>query len=106
MKRILTGHSGGGTVCCELPGADQVRNSKERRRFYSAACNRQGRHFETGFIYTFHFWQHLLDLATWKLSIGYAKFDLHRHLNRQPLRLMAQLPGGECLWDFELQHQG
>ena len=56
-------------------------------------------------MHTFHFWQHLMDLATWKLSVGFTTFDLHRHLVRQPLRLMAQLPGGERLWDLELRHR-
>jgi hypothetical protein len=56
-------------------------------------------------VYTFHFWQHLLDLAACRLNFAFASFDLARHLNRQPLRLMAQLPDGERLWDFGLWHE-
>lgn len=56
-------------------------------------------------MYTFYFWQHLLDLAAFKLNTGIRTFELRRHLNGQPLRLMAQLPNGETLWDFHVWHE-
>ncbi len=68
--------------------------------------NRNGRAFTPEHVYTFHFWQHMLDCAAFKLDLGFAAFDLAKHLDGQPLQLMAQQKSnGNYLWRFKLQHQ-
>ena len=79
--------------------------SSQRRRMFLNARNRRGREFKPGLVYTFHFWQHMLDCAAFKLDLGIASFDLAKHLNGQPLQLMAQQSSnGAYLWQFHLQH--
>ena len=41
-------------------------------------------------IYTFHFWQHLLDLSAYELNMGVAAFDISKNLDQQPLQLMVK----------------
>src|ERR1700742_2374789 len=57
-----------------------------RKRFFAKARNREGRLFTTDHTYTFHFWQHMLDLASFKLDLGFKSFDLANHLDGQPLQ--------------------
>lgn len=79
--------------------------ASKRRRMFLDARNRKGREFAPGLVYTFHFWQHMLDCAAFKLDLGIAAFDLAKHLNGQPLQLMAQQSStGAYLWQFHLQH--
>ena len=79
--------------------------SSQRRRMFLNAKNRRGREFKPGHVYTFHFWQHMLDCAAFKLDLGIAAFDLAKHLDGQPLQLMAQQSSnGAYLWQFHLEH--
>ena len=80
-------------------------SSRARKHFFSHEPRRAGWQFDTEHVYTFYFWQHLLDLASFKLTTGFRIFDLQQHLNGQPLRLMAQMPTGETLWDFHVWHE-
>ena len=52
--------------------------------------NRQDRLFDTENTYTFHFWQHLLDLSTYELDMGVAQFNIAANLDGQPLQLMVK----------------
>lgn len=104
--RVLRAIQGAEDMADWCPGWGEVASSKARKQYFSSAGNRRGGQFNTEHVYTFHFWQHLLDLAAWQLSTGFATFDLRRHLAGQPLRAMAELPSGERLWDFELAHDG
>jgi len=79
--------------------------ASKRRRFFSDPKNRKGREFTPGHMYTFHFWQHMLDCAAFKLDLGIAAFDLAKHLDGEPLQLMAQQKRNSAyLWRFQLQH--
>ena len=73
---------------------------------FSDAKSRRGREFSPAHMYTFHFWQHMLDCAKFKLNLGIAAFDLAGHLDGQPLQLMAQhSSSGSYLWRLLLHHQ-
>mmetsp|Transcript_12443 Transcript_12443/g.31899 ORF Transcript_12443/g.31899 Transcript_12443/m.31899 type:complete len:717 (-) Transcript_12443:252-2402(-) len=80
--------------------------SPQRKKWFTSAKNRAGLRFDTEHLYTFHFWQHLLDLSAYELDMGVAQFDISRNLNRQPLQLMVkQQSTGEYLWNFEVWHE-
>lgn len=63
-------------------------SSDARRRFFSSGRNREGLLYDTRRIYTFHFWQQFVDLATYQLDFAYS-YDLARHLDGQPLQVRA-----------------
>jgi hypothetical protein len=62
--------------------------------------NRAGLSFDTENLYTFHFWQHLLDLSAYELDMGVAQFDISSHLNGQPLQLMVKQQSTGTLLTF------
>jgi len=70
--------------------AEAQMTSVQRKKWFSSAKNREKRFFETHHIYTFHFWQHLLDLSTYELDMGVAAFDIASSLDGQPLQLMVK----------------
>lgn len=80
--------------------------SQQRKKMMSDARNRAGRSYDPGLVYTFHFWQHLLDLSTFELDMSLKQFSLSRHLDGQPIQLMAKTKNtGEYLWKFEMWHE-
>lgn len=78
----------------------------ERKRLLAEAGNRAGWEFGTEHVYTFHFWQHMLDCALLQLDMHVARFDLAAHLAGQPLQLMAKTRASNSyLWNLELWHE-
>lgn len=77
----------------------------QRKKLMSDARNRKGYVFDTEHVYTFHFWQHLLDLSTYELDMSIRQFSLSRHLGGQPLQLMAKTKGDEYVWSFLMWHE-
>lgn len=61
--------------------------------------------FTVDHVWTFHFWQHLLDLERFELDVTIKRIALIPILNGQPLRLLARLRNGRILWNFELVHR-
>lgn len=81
-------------------------SSTDRRRIMSDQRNHSGLVYDTQYIWTFHFWQHLLDLSTFKLDMSLRQFSLSGHLDNQPLQLMAKdRESDEYLWSFEAWHE-
>lgn len=46
--------------------------------------------FDPSLVYTFYFWQHMLDVTRHRLDVGFASFDLRPHIPGQPLKLMGE----------------
>lgn len=61
--------------------------------------------YDTHLIYTFHFWQHLLDLNTFQLRLPFITLSAAKYLGTMPVRIMAGVKGGELVWDFCLWHR-
>ncbi|GMH32235.1 hypothetical protein BSKO_00069 [Bryopsis sp. KO-2023] len=77
----------------------------DRKRLMSDQKNRANLYYDKENVWTFHFWQHLLDLSTFKLDMSLRQFSLSGHLDGQPLQLMAKSRAGEYLWNFDVWHQ-
>jgi len=60
---------------------------------------------DTDHIWTFRFWQHVLDLSTFQLNMTIKRFNLLYHLDGQPLAIMARHLDGRFLWNFEIWHR-
>lgn len=57
-------------------------------------------------IYTFHIFQHMVDLSTYELDLSVSRFDLTRYLDGQPLQFMMRTRGsGASIYAFELWHE-
>jgi len=59
--------------------------------------------FDTNKIYTFQFYQHLLDLNEYKLDILGSKWDLTKYLNGQPIKIYAGCDD-DVFWSFDIWH--
>lgn len=77
----------------------------DRKRLMSDEKNRAKLYYDKENVWTFHFWQHLLDLSTFKLDMSLRQFSLSGHLDGQPLQLMAKSRAGEYLWSFDVWHE-
>ncbi|CAD7702563.1 unnamed protein product [Ostreobium quekettii] len=91
-----------GTQFCK--GNGEPISGPHRKKMMSDVRNRTGRKFDTEHVYTFHFWQHLLDLSTFELDLNIKQFSLSRHLGGQPLQLMAKTKeSGDVGWRWRPQ---
>ena len=78
-----------------LPGVPSPRAARGLR----ARC-RQER------VWTFCFYQHVLDFARYELALGSGHtFSLPYYLDGQPLQIMAKTTDGRYLWNFEIWHE-
>ena len=76
-----------------------------RKRLVFEESHRLDWRFDTTHVWTFKFWQHLLDLSTYQLDLTIKRIHLLHHLNGQPLQLMARDADGRFLWNFEMWHR-
>lgn len=91
-----------GPQLCKYNG--EPLSGPQRKKLMSDSRNRKGHIFDTEHVYTFHFWQHLLDLSSYELDMSIKQFSLSRHLGGQPLQLMAKTTAGEYVWNFLMWH--
>jgi hypothetical protein len=100
----------------ELPAIPTA--SERRKKFFADPNHLKQFYFEPGVVYTFEFYQHMLDLPLYKLDVGgITQFDLTRVLDGQPLRTLAMILNSnsssannsakdvQMLWNVELWHE-
>ena len=76
-----------------------------RRKLMRSKSERQSFIFSPDFVYTFHFWQHLLDCAKYEVDLVNT-FDLTKYLNGQPLQVMGlNSRTGRYLWNLHMCHE-
>mmetsp|Transcript_37225 Transcript_37225/g.54523 ORF Transcript_37225/g.54523 Transcript_37225/m.54523 type:complete len:734 (+) Transcript_37225:232-2433(+) len=61
--------------------------------------------YDTESIYTFDFYQNLLDMKTHSLDLGVAKLGLSKNLNGQPIQIMSKTLDGRYLFSFQIWHE-
>eukprot|EP00210_Caulerpa_lentillifera_P003431 g3274.t1 len=101
----LIGGEGGGAYFTNSTDSGDPLPATQRKRLMSQSKNRKNFVFDSDHIWTFHFWQHVLDLERFELDIRIKRISLLPILNGQPLRLMARHQNGTRLWDFALVHR-
>lgn len=79
----------------------------KRKSYYGSAARRRESFFETDIVYTFHIFQHLVDLGSYELDLSLYKFDLATYLDGQPLQFMMRERGhtDSPLFSFEMWHE-
>jgi len=89
--------------------AKKPHSSKKRRRIFSSARLAHKYTFSPDDVYTFDFYQHLFDPATYSLQVGgvgVLRVDFSRHSAGQPAQMMARTSNpGEYLFCFCLWHE-
>jgi hypothetical protein len=61
--------------------------------------------FDTETIYTFDFYQSLLNVATYSLELGVANVGMVPILNGQPIQCLSKTIDGRYLWSFQIWHE-
>ncbi|KXZ48704.1 hypothetical protein GPECTOR_26g607 [Gonium pectorale] len=83
-RRVAAGGGSAGTA------HSQPASSEARRRYFTSPRNRAGLVYDTRRVWTFLYWQQYMDLSSYKLDLGGLTYDLIRHLDGQPLQIMAK----------------
>ena len=61
--------------------------------------------FDTESVYTFDFYQHLFDAATYSLDVGFTTLGMSACLDGQPVQVMAKTTDGRYLYSFLIFHE-
>lgn len=81
-----------------LPAAErkQLMSNKNFCSQYSFDCDH---------VWTFHFWQHFLDVAECKVKLPLTTIDAAKYLGRMPISIQASTREGQDLWSWQLWHE-
>ena len=93
---------------CSVFGGPFLKKSvtaTSRRKMLSIPETAKQFKYDTETVYTFDFFQHLLDVSTYSLDIGITKLGVTSSLNGQPIQVMAKTRQGEYLWSFCIWHE-
>ncbi|GMI59542.1 hypothetical protein ScalyP_jg12009 [Parmales sp. scaly parma] len=77
----------------------------QRKKILSNTRHNQLFEYDTDHVYTFDFFQHLLDVSNYALNVKIANVKLVSSLDGQPIQIMAKTKTGEYLWNFQLWHE-
>ena len=87
-------------------GTGPCPSAKARRKYFAKRKHLAGRCFEPGLTYTFCFFQHLFNPATFKANLPIGEFRVEGVLDRQPALVVGKLGSrGAELWCAELWHE-
>eukprot|EP01041_Mallomonas_annulata_P005164 gene5164-10325_t len=94
---------------------DSNMSAKNRQTFFRNRENLLKFTFDPSLVYTFEFYQHVLNLGSFQLDIGFMKFDILKALGMNPVQVMAlewdssvstTLPKQpKYLYNFEIWHE-
>jgi Protein of unknown function (DUF1769)/Domain found in Dishevelled, Egl-10, and Pleckstrin (DEP) len=93
---------------CSLLGGkfSSGRISAAGRKLHLANPNRAKKYtFDTETVYTFDFYQSLLNVVTYSLELGVANIGMAPILNGQPIQCLCKTTDGRYLWSFQLWHE-
>jgi hypothetical protein len=80
--------------------------SPARRKRHLASPDRAERYsFDTESIYTFDFYQNLLDTASYSLDLGFTKLGMAKVLDGQPIQILAKHIDGRSIWNLQVWHK-
>jgi hypothetical protein len=80
--------------------------SVARRKTYLSNPSRASKYtFDTETVYTFDFYQNILNVNTYSLELGIANISLCQTLNGQPIQCLCKTTDGRYLWSFQIWHE-
>jgi len=81
------------------------KSSSSRKRILSNPIQAARFSYGTDAVYTFDFYQHLLDVSTYELNLGLIRLRISESLNNQPIQILAKTTNGRYLWSFCVWHE-
>lgn len=93
---------------CAMMGGDFESgkvSSAGRKSLLSQPLRAQEYTFNTESVYTFDFYQSLLDVSTYSLDLGIIKLGLSPVLDGQPIQCLSKTRDGRYLWSFQIWHE-
>lgn len=81
------------------------KSSSTRKKFFSNPRQAARFSYGTDAVYTFDFYQHLLDVSAYELNIGLIRLRISESLNNQPIQILAKTTDGRYLWSFCVWHE-
>jgi hypothetical protein len=80
--------------------------SPSRRKAHLSDPTRASKYtYDTETVYTFDFYQNLLNVNSYKLELGIANISLCPTLNCQPIQCLCKTTDGRYLWSFQIWHE-
>ena len=76
-----------------LGSAFESMNSKQRKFYFSKPQNLAAHSYNPELVYTFDFYQHLLNFSTFQFDLGFMKYDFMNTLGARPIQVMS------VVWD-------
>ncbi len=77
-----------------------------KRKSFLANPKRAKKYFyDTESVYTFDFYQSILDVKTYSLDLGFTKINLAKRLDGQPIQILSKTRNGKYLWSFQVWHE-
>ena len=77
-----------------------------RRKRHLASPDRAEKYsFDSESVYTFDFYQNILDTATYSLDLGFTKLGMTKVLDGQPIQILAKHSDGRSIWNFQVWHK-
>eukprot|EP00566_Odontella_aurita_P006284 CAMPEP_0113546102 /NCGR_PEP_ID=MMETSP0015_2-20120614/11623_1 /TAXON_ID=2838 /ORGANISM="Odontella" /LENGTH=601 /DNA_ID=CAMNT_0000446527 /DNA_START=238 /DNA_END=2043 /DNA_ORIENTATION=- /assembly_acc=CAM_ASM_000160 len=61
--------------------------------------------YDTESVYTFDFYQSLLDCNTYSLDLGFTSVGLSKSLDGQPIQVLSKTKDGRYLWSFQIWNE-
>jgi Protein of unknown function (DUF1769) len=80
-------------------------SSSSRKTYLSNPQKSSKYTFAVDRVYTFDFYQNLLNVGTYKLDLGIASISMSPILNGQPIQCLAKTTDGRYLWSFQIWHE-
>lgn len=91
---------------CKLISHDFDGANATRRKKMLKSPEKAGKYmYDTESIYTFDFYQDLLDVNTYALNLGFFSSSLTKYTDGQPIQFMCKTLGGKYLWSFQIWHE-
>ena len=93
---------------CTMMGGDFENgkvSSSGRKSILSHPLRAQEYTYNTDSVYTFDFYQSLLDVSTYSLDLGIIKLGLSPVLDGQPIQCLSKTRDGRYLWSFQIWHE-
>ena len=79
--------------------------ASKRKSFLANPKRAKKYFFDTESVYTFDFYQSILDVKTYSLDLGFTKVNLAKRLDGQPIQILSKTRSGKYLWSFQVWHE-
>jgi len=84
---------------CSPAGTALPANERKHLMTKNEACSHHS--FDCEHVWTFHFWQHFLDMANCTVNLPFATIEAAKYLGTLPISIQASTKGGARFVELE-----